>query len=402
MSSQVGWLYVDLNSYFASVEQHLNPKLRGRPVAVVPMIADSTCVIAASYEAKKFGVKTGTLVGEARRMCPGLVLVSSGHGHYVEFHKKIVEAIESCHPVTSVASIDEVACALRGRDRQVENATRLAKEIKTKIYSTVGEVFGCSIGLAPNRFLAKLASDMQKPNGLVVLLREDIPHKLYPLKLRDLVGIGERMEARLHDYGVRTIEKLYGLTQPEMRKVWGGIGGERFYLWLRGVDLEVDHRSNQSIGHQHVLPPRLRTRESAYAVGQKLLHKAAVRLRKIQAWARSMSVFVKFLDHTHSGAEIRMSECQDTFTLQEVFDRLWASVRQGGPIQVSVTLGDFVFENERTFSFFEDPKRIQLSRLMDEINVRHGKNTIHLGSVHEVLNEAPARVAFTSIPEPDT
>ena len=151
-----------------------------------------------------------------------------------------------------------------------------------------------------------------------------------------------------------------------------------------------------------MLPPRLRTRESAYAVGQKLLHKAAVRLRKIQAWARSMSVFVKFLDHTHSGAEIRMSECQDTFTLQEVFDRLWASVRQGGPIQVSVTLGDFVFENERTFSFFEDPKRIQLSRLMDEINVRHGKNTIHLGSVHEVLNEAPARVAFTSIPEPDT
>src|ERR1700685_287234 len=111
------WLFLDLNSYFASVEQELRPELRDRPMAVVPLLADTTCCIAASYEAKSYGVRTGTQVGEAKRLCPGIVLVEARHELYVDYHHRVVEAVESCLPVTSVMSIDEMACRLLGREQ---------------------------------------------------------------------------------------------------------------------------------------------------------------------------------------------------------------------------------------------------------------------------------------------
>ena len=354
MASQVNWLYVDLNSYFASVEEHLNPKYRGKPLAVVPMLSDSTCVIAASYPAKKYGIKTGTRVGDAKRMCPGLILISGNHDQYIQYHQKIVTAIESCHPITAVTSIDEVACALGGRDKNLDNAKALAQEIKNKIYKNVGESFSCSIGLAPNRFLAKVATDMQKPNGLVTIMPEDIPHKLYSLKLRDLIGIGARMEERLNLAGVHTIERLYELDVNTMRSIWGGVGGECFYKWIRGHDLELSYNENQSIGHEHVLPPKYRNAEGAYLIGQRLLNKAAARLRKINSWVRHLSVTVKYTDKTYWSDEVKMLECQDTFTLQDAFDQIWSSFKPGAPLKISVNLTRLVHDNERTFSFFEN------------------------------------------------
>ncbi len=107
---RLNWLFVDMNSYFASVEQDTRPELRGRPVAIVPMMADTTCCLAASYEAKAFGVKTGISVADAKQLCPGLVLVEARHELYVQYHHRIIEAVESCLPVTAVLSVDEMAC----------------------------------------------------------------------------------------------------------------------------------------------------------------------------------------------------------------------------------------------------------------------------------------------------
>ena len=121
-SERVQWLFLDLNSYFASVEQETRPELRRKPVAVVPMVADTTCCIAASYEAKAFGVRTGTGVKDAKQMCPGLRIVEARHELYVQYHHKIVEAVNTCVPVTAVVSIDEMACRLMGRECPVENA----------------------------------------------------------------------------------------------------------------------------------------------------------------------------------------------------------------------------------------------------------------------------------------
>src|ERR1700744_4574435 len=152
------WLLLDLNSYFASVEQELRPELRGRPVAVVPLIADTTCAIAASYEAKAFGVRTGTQVGQAKRLCPGIELVEARHELYVDYHHRIVEAVGRCVPVSVVMSIDEMAATRVGNEQPLMAALDLGRRIKTSIREHAGTTLRCSVGLAPNRYLAKIAS----------------------------------------------------------------------------------------------------------------------------------------------------------------------------------------------------------------------------------------------------
>ena len=392
------WLLVDMNSYFASVEQQMNPKYRNRPLAVVPTIADTTSCIAASIEAKKFGVKTGTLVADAKKMCPGIILVKGDHNHYIRYHDQIVEAVESCLPVTSVMSIDEMACRLGGRDQIPENAEKLAREIKTKIFK-IGSELRCSIGVSTNRFLAKIASDMKKPDGLTFLYKEELPHSLLKLQLRDLPGVGRNMEQRLFEQNIRTMEQLIALDQMGMRKVWKGIWGDRMYQWLRGVDLELGESARHSISHSHVLPPAFRNDKGALAVLQKLTQKAAMRLRKLDLWTGRVSVSVRFLDRTGWSKEVKMLECQDTQTLLEVVRTSWKERPRKAPLKVSVWFTDLVEGHERTFSLFENKKRQELSKALDRLNVKYGKDTLYFGGTHEVKSAAPTRIAFTNIPE---
>ena len=143
-------LYVDLNSFFASVEQQMRPELRGRAVGVLPVMADTTCCIAASIDAKRHGIRTGTRVWQARKLCRDIVFVQARPALYVEVHHRIVAAVESCTPVGEVLSIDEMACTLMGRERQEAQAIALGKHIKQAIYTQVGEVLHCSIGIASN------------------------------------------------------------------------------------------------------------------------------------------------------------------------------------------------------------------------------------------------------------
>lgn len=392
------WLLVDMNSYFASVEQEMNPKWRGRPLAVVPTAGDGTSCIAASIEAKKFGVKTGTNVGEAKKMCPGIILVKGDHNNYIRYHEKIVEAVESCLPVTSVMSIDEMACRLTGRDQNPANALDIANEIRRKIFK-LGSELRCSIGLSTNRFLAKIASDMKKPDGLTFIFKEDLPEALMKLTLRDLPGVGRNMEARLFEQNIRTMEQLLTLNQMEMKKVWKGVWGERMYQWLRGVDLELAANARHSISHSHVLPPNLRTTKGANAVLQKLTQKAAMRLRKLDLWCARLSVSVRFMDQTKWSREVKMLECQDTQTLLEVVNNLFKQCDRKAPIKVSVWFTDLIESGERTFSLFENKKRLELSKALDKLNTKYGKETLYFGGTHEVKSSAPTRIAFTNIPE---
>ena len=166
----VNWLFVDMNSYFASVEQQVRPELRGQPTVVVTVDVDSTVCIAASYEAKAYGISTGTQLGEARRKCPELRVVEARHEIYIEYHNKIKQAVEEqCLHISRIVSVDEMECRLMGRERELENAQALARRVKQAIRG-VGDTLRCSIGLAPNRFLAKVGSNMKKPDGLVTLI----------------------------------------------------------------------------------------------------------------------------------------------------------------------------------------------------------------------------------------
>ena len=160
------YLFVEFNSYFASVEQQLNPYLRGKPVAVVPMMTVSTCAIAASYEAKAYGIKTGTMIYEAKKICPDLICVQANHRNYVEFHEKILEETDKYLPIEKVMSIDEYVCELQGKECKTENAIEIAESIKKGIEENIGECMKTSIGIAQNRFLAKTATEIPREVNL--------------------------------------------------------------------------------------------------------------------------------------------------------------------------------------------------------------------------------------------
>lgn len=418
----LNWLFVDLNSYFASVEQQDRPELRGKPVAVVPMLADTTCCIAASYEAKAYGVRTGTIVADARRLCPEIVLVEGRHELYTEYHHRIVEAVESCLPVTAVCSIDEMACRLMGRERPLLAAMELARKVKAAIRERAGEMLRSSVGLATNRYLAKVASDMEKPDGLVALTLDILPEALPRLSLRDLPGIGTRTEKRLNERGIRTMQDLLALDCEQAGQLWGSVWGERLWHWLRGKDFEmseVDHL--KSISHQHVLAPEMRTQEKAWAVAHKLLHKAAMRLRSGGLWAGSIGLAVGFAVPRSENTpvsrfrvpsrgwhgEIKLTECQDNQILIGALRRLWSSQPTGPqfdhPFFVGVHLGGLVPDRLHTLSLFDaldaEKSRARLLAAMDGLNHKYGMSTLAPATMLSAYKAAPTRIAFHSIPD---
>jgi DNA polymerase-4 len=386
------------------------------------MMADTTCCIAASYEAKAFGVKTGTMVGDAKRLCPGIELVEARHQIYVEYHHRIVEAVESCLPVTAVLSVDEMACRLMGRERPLLAAMALGRKVKRSILERVGPMMRSSVGLATNRYLAKVASDMEKPDGLVALPLDILPEALRQLKLRDLPGIGAQMEKRLNEQGIRSMEDLLALDCEGTGQVRGSVLGERLGHWLRGEDFEMDEAEQpKSISHQHVLAPEIRTPEKAWAVAHKLLHKAAMRLRSGGLWASSIGLAIGFAVPRGENkpvsrfgtptrgwkSEIRLSECQDNLTLIAALSRLWVSRPTGPefdrPYFVGVLLNGLVPDHLHTLNLFEgteeEQNRTRLVAAMDALNNKYGLSTLAPATMLSAFKAAPTRIAFHTIPE---
>jgi DNA polymerase-4 len=422
-----GFLHIDLNSFFASVEQQLHPEYRGKPVAVVPTMADTTSCIAASYEAKALGIKTGTRVGEAKKICPEIILVQGNHGEYADYSHRISQAVERVCPVAHNPSIDEMVCQLIGRERQPTVARRIALAAKQAIREGVGETLRCSIGMAPNRYLAKIASDMQKPDGLIGLLPSQLPRAIAHLELRDLPGIGARTEVRLNAKGIRTMPELLALDRPAMHKLFDSVWGDRMYHWLRGHDTGDDGAPiaaevQKSLGHSHVLAPEHRTPAGAWAVAHKLLHKAAMRLRMEKFHAGSLAVTVKYaltreqterlpktkqhysgIQNVGWGMEARFRPCQDTLSLLEALQGCWKqspdSPAHRKPFFVGVTLRDLIPDDEMQATLFEEPgNRNQLSATMDKLNLKYGHSTLHFAGMLPARDSAPTRIAFTQIP----
>ncbi len=398
--------FIDFNSFFASVEQQDRPELRGRPVAVLPTMADTTCCIAASYEAKRFGVKTGTIVRDARKMCPGIVLVEARHELYVQYHHRLMAAVDTVVPVVAVMSIDEVLCELPERWQAEDKARGKAAEVKRVLAKAGGEHLKCSIGIAPNFFLAKTAADMQKPDGLTVIRDSDLPQILYPLELRDLYGIGPNMEVRLRKCGITTVQQLCAASREQLHRAWGGVGGDILYQRLRGGEPIQPPSERGSIGHSHVLPPAERNQNDARAVIHRMLQKAAMRLRKVGDAAGGMQAFVKFTGGGGWAEEARFSETQDTLELTHVLNALWerrpASARGSRPLMVGVTLMRLQPAATRTPDLFETGHhRTQLNETVDRLNKRYGKNAVYFGAASTALDSAPMRIAFNRIPDPE-
>ncbi len=386
-------------------------------------MADTTCCIAASYEAKAFGVRTGTIVADAKRMCPEIVLVEGRHEIYTEYHHRVVEAVESCVPVTAVCSIDEMACRLIGRERPLLAALESWHPRQSRpSANSVGEMLRSSVGLATNRYLAKIASDMEKPDGLVALPLDILPEALHQLTLRDLPGIGARTEKRLNEKGIRTMDDLLALDREQAGEIWGSVWGERLWHWLRGEDFEMGELEHQkSISHSHVLAPEMRTAEKAWAVAHKLLHKAAMRLRAAGLWASNIGLAIGFAvprgENTPVSrfgvpargwrSEIKLSECQDNQTLIAALRRLWESRPSGEqydhPYFIGVQLNNLVPDRLHTLALFdgleEEQSRTRLLATMDQINDKYGMSTLAPAAMLTAYKAAPTRIAFNSIPD---
>ena len=397
-------LFIDMNAFFASVEQQDNPTLRGRPVCVVPLETDWTCCIAASYEARPFGVKTGTMAREARKLCPGIAIQPARVSRYIECHHQIRESIDRVVPIEAVCSVDEFRCRLTGWQAERTTAHRLANEVRESIRTHAGESLRCSIGLAPNGMLGKLASGLQKPDGLTEIRRDDLPGILHKLDLTDFPGISDRMAFRLRSHGISSTELFCAASRRELRNAWGGVLGEDWWHWLRGEDAGRASGPRRSFSNQHVLPPDLRTPEGSRAVAVRLLHKAAARMRWERALAQRLSLSASATGaHTGESAvdlSVRFTPTAETGELLHWLTRMWDARAPIVAKRITIVLSDLVPLDSAGESLFESARaRGRLGATMDQINQKLGHASVYYGSMHLAKDAAPRRIAFHSIPD---
>lgn len=288
-------LFIDFDSFYASVEQQDNIFYRDKPLIVVPCVSDYTCAIAASYEAKRIGIKTGTRVRDAKAKASNLIVVEARPKRYVEVHNQIIEILYKHFTNIQILSIDEMACEIDESDDF--DCEIIAGLLKFDLQEALGEKITCSIGVARNVFLSKVAADFNKPNGFTSF-GEDAENKLKSLDLTDLPGIAEKMETRLNKSKIKTIEDLLSFDELKLKKAWGSIIGARWWHMIRG-SLQCDYGQchneiPKSFGHTHVLPPEKRDDAGAFEVFESLLYKSIERLNKNRVAAKRVSIYLSW------------------------------------------------------------------------------------------------------------
>ena len=406
------YMFVDMNSFFASVEQQEQPHLRGRPVAVVPSMTEHTCAIAASYEAKAFGIKTGTIIRDALDLCPHLNCIPARHDVYVDYHNRILAEAVKHTPITKVWSIDEFSSRLTPDRQSLARAMETARAFKRGLAANVGAHVKCSIGLAPNAYLAKVATDMQKPDGLVVLTPDILQDALFSLRLQDFPGIGENMERRLNRGGIWTVEQLWNTAPKHLRKLWGSVEGEKFWYRLHGHDIPDAEHGKVMVGHSRVLDPAHRSPNMAKQITRRLTVKAAGRLRRYGMLAGRFSLSVRTTDGDKWAREVRIPPSNDNLTFIHRMNDLWrqmgAELHPWRLKKTSVVMYDLQKPETVTDDLFsltsvrQKERRVAaaLSAGMDALNKKYGPNTLHFGACPQTLSEyVGTKIAFARIPD---
>ncbi|GGA32563.1 DNA polymerase Y family protein [Neptunicoccus cionae] len=381
-------LYIDMNSFFASVEQQEDPALRGKPVGITAISAESGACVAASYEAKSFGVKTGTRVFEARRMCPDIVFRSSRHRLYVRVNQKIAAVVDELAELEAIRSVDEFQVALGGQTAELAAALDLGRQIKAAIRSRVGSELRCSIGIGPNHLLAKIAGKLEKPDGLQWLSPDNMPDRIAHLKLDDLPGISHGIKARLSRAAIWGIPELYALDPRHARLIWGSVEGERFVRALQGMDIPLLPTVRNGYGNSKVLAPHYRPPHAAMLVGRWLIEKAVARMRRDGFCARRLSLFIRCSDDRGWSRKQSCNASQDTRLFLSIFQTLWNGLplRSGVVIlSVGVHLGDVIALADRSGELFlpMEPGRKnrdeKLAQAVDRLNRRYGQRVVTFG-----------------------
>lgn len=402
-------LYLDFDGFFASVMQQCFPALRGRPVGVIPFEtdkADYTVVIACSKEAKAAGLRNVMPVPEARALCPDVVLVTQRPDLYRRAHNALLNEIACEIPIDTVKSIDELCCRLDRRDIAAPEA--LAARMKKRLAANIGPHVTCSIGMAANRLLAKIACKVDKPDGVTLWRPETAEAALAARPLSDIPGVGPRMEKRLARAGIATTGALLATQPKQMRALWGNVNGERLWYALKGYEISAQPTARGMYGHGRVLPPDWRALDKARDVGRLLLMKAGRRMRRDGWYARKLWLW---LDLKEGGwfDQAELPFVMDDQAALAGLDVLFERARRRLPpkaraVRVGVTLLDLAPGEARQLDLFRDDDAIRvkweaITRAIDGLNGRYGKRVLTIGPwTPPPGGYAGGKIAFTRIP----
>ncbi len=430
--------HVDMNSYFASVEQQANPTLRGRPLGVCAYLHKKGCVIAASIEAKRAGMKVGMSVEEAKLKVPSAVFVQNDPPKYRAVTSRVFSILHELTDCVEHYSIDEAFLDLTGWYRDPAEAAWALCKARKRIRDEVGEWLRCSIGIAPTRFLAKTASDLEKPNGLVVIDKDNLDEVLSRLDLEDVCGIGPRIRRRLEKIGIRTLLELKRYPVGNLMRAFGKNG---FYLWSKVNGFEVENVTSfdgapapKSVGHSYCVPDRVNKEGKVLATLIKLTERAGRRLRALDLMAGSIYVSVGFrpdpygIQRNHAPTQsdpvhdafwrpgageggtlytLFPESASDSFSLvgaaTELLRELWHGERVNFLAVTLTSLGppsgqaNLVLEMKRIKGSYEIDRKRLASTAADKIRDRYGDEAIMFGQMLGLGDEAPDRIGFRKV-----
>jgi DNA polymerase-4 len=386
-------MLLDMNSFFASVEQQANPFLRGRPIGVVASMHPSSCLIAASKEAKKLGLKGGMLTRLAKQMCPDLLLIKSEPEKYREVSRGFNRILADYSDRLERYSIDETFVDLRGIDC---NPLAVGAEIKQRIKDEVGEWLTCSVGLGDNKFLAKTAAELKKPDGLSVIWREHLAEVYKGMKFSDLWGLNRGWTRRLQSMNIMGPLQLLDYPVQNLISIYGKPG---FYIWRRVNGLEEDTISSEedapkSFGHSWVLNFRSTDKARLAPVIWRLAEKAARRMRREGFVAYGMYLSLSCLEgdglHLHKTLNFPIDRGGQFYDQAMLLWQSWRPKSNVNHVAVGFTR---LKADYKQLSLF-DNKDPALTKAIDDINNKYGEFTIRSGLIANSHDFAPDAIAF--------
>jgi DNA polymerase IV len=395
-------MHIDMNSYFASVEQQANPFLRGRSVGVCSYLSERGCIIASSMEAKAKGIKTGCRVFEARELDPGVVLLENEPAKYRSTTEKIFEILRSYTDKVEPYSIDEAFLDMTGYASDFVEAENIAGQIQERVKRAAGEWLNSSVGISWTKFLAKFAGDIAPKKSVLTIGDEPaLDRSLSGRPLTDAWGINDKTAERLCFLGINDLKQLKDFDQYILKRKLGLSG---FYLWANVNGLEINGvkdgvPASKSIGHSYCLPKKTKDKAYLKKILYKLCEKTGRRLRAREMEAKSINVFFGFI--TGGGAGKGFIAPERMFATSEIYgqaEKFLDSLHLPAPVRSIAVSVSKLSPYSGQMSLFEDKTAIKsLSLAMDKINDKYGEFTVVHGRMFGTEKQALDRVGFRKI-----
>ncbi|MBU1132608.1 DNA polymerase IV [Patescibacteria group bacterium] len=376
-------LHLDMDSFFATVEQQANPFLRGKPIVVSGKEGSRSVIVASSREAKKWGIKTAMLPREAKKLCPTLIFVEPDGVKYEYLSRKFIEILKLYTDKVQVFSIDEAFLDLTGFVADFNGAREIALEIKRKYKNELGDWISCSVGIAGNKLLAKLASDLEKPDGLVIIDEKNKEQILDKIKLTDFCGIGRQLEKRLDALGINSVSKLKDYPLHNLINEFGNVAGHRLHDMSFGIDFDpvvsyLNEYEPKSVSRAYTLPRNTWEIEEILAVLMHLCEKAGRELRRKKLSAKTLIFYLRYADFSHGGARKTLPRyVNDSFEIYQIGECLLKKINLKKPVRlIGLWLTNLSPSSQQIPLWREERKKQKLIPFLDKINDIYGELTI--------------------------